>query len=66
MKREEILRYLCYYDLRNPIGVISDMSEEEIKEYDYGNYAQKNCSCCACFYGRTKLAEELLKYVKDE
>ena len=65
MKREEILRYLCYYDLRNPIGVIEDISLEEIQEEGYTNKAKENCSCCACFYGRSKLAEELLKYVKE-
>lgn len=63
MTREEILTKLCYYDLRNPNGVIDDMSEEELKEYNYGNYTQKDCYCDNCFYGRTKLAEELLKYV---
>lgn len=66
MTKKEILEYLCYYDLRNPNGIIEDMSEEELKEYDYGNHAQKNCFCDDCFYGRAELAEELLKYVKDE
>ena len=65
MTREEVLTKLCYYDLRNPNGVIDDMSEEELKEYDYGNYAQKDCYCDDCFYGITKLAEELLKYVTE-
>lgn len=32
MKREEILRYLCYYDLRNPNGVIAFLNKEEIKQ----------------------------------
>ena len=66
MNRKEILTNLCYYDLRNPIGVIDDIGAvEDIKEYNYGNYAQKDCYCDACFYGRTKLAEELLKYVSE-
>jgi hypothetical protein len=27
--------------------------------------AKENCSCDNCFYGRTKLAEELLRYVSN-
>lgn len=65
MKREEVLRYLCYYDLRNPDGVIAFLNKEEIKQNGYGNYSKKNCFCEDCFHGRTKLAEELLKYVTE-
>lgn len=66
MKKEEILKYLCYYDLRNPIGVREDISLEEIQEEGYGEYSKKDCYCSSCHYYRSKLAEELLKYVKNE
>jgi hypothetical protein len=56
MKKEEILSNLCYHDKRNP-------------DYDPGmdhldkDVRQENspCYCDNCFYGRTKLAEEILK-----
>lgn len=47
MTQEEIKSNLCYYDGRNP-----DYIEGEKKE---------ECYCDNCFYGRTQLAEELLK-----
>lgn len=57
------LSNLCYYDLRNPDGIFSyaeyTHDKEEIKLF--GNYAKENCSCENCFYGRTKLTEQLLK-----
>lgn len=52
---------LCYYDLRNPNGAKEDMSEEEIKELELTTKARKNCGCDNCFYGRTELAEEIIK-----
>ena len=59
------LSKLCYYDLRNPDGLVtySDFiyDEEEMKQF--GNHAQKDCSCDNCFYGRTKLTEQLLALV---
>lgn len=64
MTVEEIKEKLCYYDTRNPDNVaIYGMTEEEIKEEGYGEHKKDDCSCDNCFYGRTKLAEELLKYV---
>lgn len=54
MTKEEVLESLCYYDKRNPDCTVD---EEEIE------IRQKNCSCDNCFYGRTRLAEELLKYI---
>ena len=47
---EKIESSLCYYDSRNPYG---RRSEEEIKPED--------CHCDNCFYGRTELAEEILR-----
>ena len=63
MTEQEIKEKLCNYDLRNPDGVVSYLDADEIKEEGYGNYKKENCSCDNCYYGRTKLAEELLKYV---
>jgi len=65
MTEQEIKENLCNYDLRNPDGVISYLGSDEIKEENYGNYKKENCSCDNCYYGRTKLAEELLKYVSN-
>jgi hypothetical protein len=60
MTEQEIKESLCYYDKRNPYCTAD---EEEIKEREHflesGNFT---CNCDNCFYGRTKLAEELLKY----
>ena len=67
MTEQEIKEELCYYDLRNPDGVNSYgfLETEEIKEEGYGNHKKEDCSCDNCFYGRTKMAEELLKYVSN-
>jgi hypothetical protein len=66
MTEQEIKEELCYYDLRNPDVVgIYGMTDEELKEDGYGNHAKKDCPCDNCFYGRTKMAEELLKYVSN-
>lgn len=59
MKVAEIASNLCYYDLRNPDGYKDLYDPEDDK--DIGAYAQKDCSCDNCFYGRTKLAEYILK-----
>ena len=67
MTTDEILKSLCYYDKRNPNGTEDD---EEI-EYRKAQLLKaskklgynKTCSCDNCFYGRTKLAEELLKLI---
>jgi len=67
MTEQEIKEELCYYDLRNPDGVnfYGLLDAEEIKEEGYGNHKKEDCSCDNCFYGRTKMAEELLKYVSN-
>lgn len=61
MKEEEIAKKLCYYDTRNPNGVKSYMTKEEIKELGYTATSRQHCSCDNCFYGRTKLALYILK-----
>lgn len=63
---KEIKEKLCYYDTRNPDNVaIYRMTEEKIKEEGYGEHRKNDCYCDNCFYGRTELAEELLKYVSS-
>ena len=65
MTTKEILESLCYYDKRNPNRLLDDEDIEEHKlsmeSKRIGIGYNQNCSCDNCFYGRTKLAEELLK-----
>ena len=65
MKMSEIAEKLCYYDTRNPDGVKSYMTEEEIKEEGYTATSKQDCNCDNCFYGRTKLALYILKLKND-
>lgn len=61
MTIEEIKSKLCYYDRRNPdFSIIEENGYD--KEYidATGDFARKDCYCDNCFYGRAKLAEELL------
>jgi hypothetical protein len=62
MTRREISENLCVYDKRNPDNQVwalidMDYTDKEIAEM------KKDCYCDNCFYGRTKLANELLKYI---
>jgi hypothetical protein len=52
------LTNLCYYDKRNPDCSIDDEDIEDHKK----NLLKKNktCSCDNCFYGLTKLTEQLI------
>ena len=62
MTENQVKTNLCYYDKRNPdscIGLEYGMDQEEIDAT--GNFAKPNCCCDNCFYGRHKLAEEILK-----
>jgi hypothetical protein len=61
MTIKEVSTRLCYYDLRNPNGAKEDFSEQKIKKLDLTTKARKDCYCYNCFYGRTKLAEEIIK-----
>lgn len=54
MTLNEIKSSLCYWDSRNPNGVGVD--DEDLKE-------RIVCYCDNCFYGRTQLAEELIKLI---
>jgi hypothetical protein len=62
MTEQEIRGYLCIYDPQNPDYFYDPENEIGLKE------RPDNCTCDNCFYGRHKLAEELLKYreaIKD-
>jgi len=68
MKKEEIVENLCFYDLRNPDGAndqetINCHKKSLLRDSRRLGY-EVTCSCDNCFYGRTKLSEELLKYLK--
>ena len=68
MKKETIeevaeidLTNLCYYDKRNPDFQIKEeygYDKEEVEAT--GNFAKKDCACDNCFYGRSKLTEQLI------
>lgn len=66
MTYNEILERLCTYDLRNPEGIISFYLDQEDIDEEIKYPERINCGCDNCYYGRTLLANELLKYVKDE
>ena len=52
------LTNLCYYDKRNPDCSVDDEDIEDHKK----SLLKKNktCSCDNCFYGRSKLTEQLI------
>jgi hypothetical protein len=66
------LTKLCYYDRRNPDFQIKEeygYDKEEVEAT--GNYSKKDCACDNCFYGRSKLTEQLIwqadrMYSKEE
>ncbi len=54
MTYKEILKNLCYYDLRNSDNCFNG---EEIEDHYRWTVEEKiDCKCDNCFYGRTKLA----------
>ena len=63
MDIKDIYSKLCYYDIRNPYGA---NDEEVINDYNKKKKAGDECFCDNCFYGRTELALELLKYAGNE
>lgn len=65
MTDEQIKSNLCYYDLRNPDGVsILEPCSYVTEEFKtYGNHPKEGCACDNCFYGRAKLAEEIIKII---
>lgn len=71
MRKSSVLESLCYYDLRNPDGVIGAIgivyeNLQELKDLGYKEETKRNCSCDNCFYGRSLIAEELLKSYNEE
>ncbi len=64
MTNQEILENLCYYDERNPDNSLDCIDEEDREEFLIEN-KKKGCACDNCFYSRTELAEELLKYIEN-
>lgn len=64
VNKNYVLSSLCYYDKRNPDCVFDD---DEIAEYKALLIKNKiQCGCDNCFYGRTELANELLKYINHD
>lgn len=61
MKISEIASNLCYFDTRNPDGVRSFMTVEELNEEGYTSTTKHGCACDNCFYRRTELALYILK-----
>jgi hypothetical protein len=53
MTRKEVLENLCYHDKRNPNG------------YEYDQTPRDKCYCDNCFYGRDRLALEILELMND-
>jgi len=51
MTLEEVKSRLCFYDPRNPYSLFDPCDPES---------QSRDCSCDNCFYGRAKLAEEIL------
>lgn len=57
LNTNKILENLCYYDERNPNNDndLNEFTKEELEN------KRKHCSCDNCYYGRTQLAEEILR-----
>jgi hypothetical protein len=63
MDLKNIQSRLCYYDKRNP----DSLADEDEMEYHKSKLIEgKGCSCDNCFYGRTELAEEILRLNSKE
>jgi len=61
MEISTVKLYLCSYDKRNPDCTADD---EEIEYHKKTVKIDDQCFCDNCFYGRTKLAEEILKILE--
>lgn len=62
MTDEEVLQQLCLYDIRNPD---CQWGEGEYEE-ENGEPPPSPCYCDNCFYGRAKLALEILRLRNHE
>lgn len=59
MNLQEVIGKLCYYDSRNPTMDSLGLSEDELKA------KMEDCYCDNCYYGRTKLANEIIRLTED-
>lgn len=50
---------LCTYDTRNPYGYLSYGAVDDSE--DVPQPRQPGCACDACFYGRDRLAMEIIR-----
>lgn len=58
MQVKEIKQYLCYYFINSAeLLKAGEYTEKELNE----KRNNPDCMCDNCFYGRTKLAKEILK-----
>ena len=55
MSKEEIKSNLCYYDPENPNNNLDAYDEEDRPQ------SRNGCRCDNCFYGRDKLAMQILE-----
>ena len=63
INKDTVYSYLCYYDMRNPVGIMNDIQPDD--PYIYQLKKGSECSCDNCFYGRTKLAEYTISLLKE-
>jgi hypothetical protein len=58
MSEQEIKSNLCYYDPKNPNNNLDAYEDEDRPQ------PRKKCYCDNCFYGRDKLAMQLLEVIR--
>lgn len=67
MTEDSVKQKLCYYDRRNPYFAIEEANGYDPEEVSAtGNYSKDGCCCDNCFYGRSKLAEEILRLMSKK
>ena len=59
MSKEEIKSNLCYYDPENPNNNLDAYDEEDRPQ------SRNGCRCDNCFYGRDKLAMQILETQRE-
>jgi hypothetical protein len=59
MSEQEIKSNLCYYDPKNPNNNLDAYEDEDRPQ------PRKKCYCDNCFYGRDKLAMQLLEMIRE-
>jgi hypothetical protein len=59
MSEQEIKSNLCYYDPKNPNNNLDAYEDEDRPQ------PRKKCYCDNCFYGRDKLAMQLLEVIRE-